>query len=100
VSDDSVSDLPLFVPADPVRFDGETFEPLRDEKRLGGQLRRVLRLMSDGAWRTLAEISLLTEAPESSVSARLRDARKERFGKHVVERRYLGNGLFEYRLDR
>jgi len=39
-----------------------------------------------------------TSHPEASVSARLRDLRKEKFGGHVVERRAVKRGLFEYRV--
>ena len=57
--------------------------------------------MRDGAWRTLDEISVAVGAPPASVSARLRDLRKEKFGAHLVERRSRGErgrGLYEYRV--
>jgi len=54
--------------------------------------------MSDGLWHTLAEMSSRLGFPEASVSARLRDLRKDKFGGRVVERRYVLNGLWEYRL--
>lgn len=79
-------------------FDGETYEPARDETRLNVQLRAVRDLMADGKWRTLERIATATGHPEASVSARLRDLRKPRFGGHTVERRYVGDGLWEYRL--
>lgn len=79
-------------------FDGETYEPDLDQARLGDQLCSVLGLMLDGQWRTLAGISALVHAPEASVSARLRDLRKPRFGAKTVERRRRGEGLWEYRL--
>jgi hypothetical protein len=81
-----------------MRFDGATFDRQRDEERLSAQYARVFRLMEDGAWRSLSEIGRYTDAPSPSVSARLRDMRKKRFGGHTVERRYMGVGLFEYRL--
>ena len=87
--------LPVF------RADGATYEPEFDEHRLGAQMRRVRAVMVDGEWRTLYELATLVGAPEASVSARLRDLRKRRFGSHVVERRRRGapaHGLFEYRL--
>jgi hypothetical protein len=40
----------------------------------------------------------VTGFPEASISARLRDFRKEQFGKHVVERRRRSQGQWEYRL--
>jgi hypothetical protein len=82
-------------------FDGETYEPEHDKGRLGAQLDSVRRLMADAAWRTLDEISAAVGAPPASVSARLRDLRKEKFGGHVVERQARGGraaGLFEYRV--
>lgn len=56
--------------------------------------------MSDGGWHTLAEIAMASEAPEASVSARLRDFRKPRYGMHTVQKRRVidGGGLWEYRI--
>ena len=81
-------------------FDGETIEPARDHDRLRAQLHRVLNAVSDHEWRTLHQISAITGDPEASVSARLRDLRKDKFGGYTIERRPVkdGNGLFEYRL--
>ncbi len=81
-------------------FDGNTIEPEQDGVRLSGQMQRVHRLMHDGQWRTLHEIAEATACLETAASARLRDFRKERFGRHVVERRRVPGrpGLFEYRL--
>lgn len=82
-------------------FDGETYDPERDHDRLGMQLRAVCEFMLDGRWRTLGEISLaLRRYPEASISARLRDLRKPRFGGWTVERRYAGGGIWEYRVSR
>ena len=82
-------------------FDGATFDLPSDGARLKSQLVAVYRLMFDGQWRTLREIAdALGGQPEASVSARLRDLRKDRFGGFSVERRRRGEGrgLFEYRL--
>jgi hypothetical protein len=79
------------------RFDGADVTPV-DGPRLKGQLDKILALMADHRWRTLRAISAVTDAPEASVSAQLRNARKPRFGSHTVERRHLGEGLYEYRL--
>lgn len=79
-------------------FDGCTYEHPRDAVRLGVQMYAVFELMKDGKERTLKEIADGTGSPESSVSARLRDLRKERFGGHTVERHYIARGLFSYRL--
>ncbi len=78
--------------------DGHTYDHARDARRLSGQHARVLACMRDGIYRTLAEIAAATGDPEASVSARLRDLRKDRFGAHEVERRYVKDGLWAYRL--
>lgn len=79
-------------------FDGATFVPERDGARLTKQINKVFDLMKDGQWRTLADIAFLTDAPESSISARLRDLRKPRFGGYTVERQSVRGGLFQYRI--
>jgi hypothetical protein len=79
-------------------FGGDTFNEGRDGKRLRAQLYRVYKVMYDGTWRTLRMIALETNDPEPSISARLRDFRKNKFGGHRVERKYLHDGLWEYRL--
>lgn len=61
-----------------MKFDGETYQPERDHERLETQYERVAALMADAKWRTLEEIGEAVKAPPASVSARLRDMRKER----------------------
>ena len=82
----------------PAYFDGETYEPEIDQKRLTGQLLRVYTLMSDGHWRTLAQIAKEAQGSEASVSARLRDLRKERFGRYRIDKRRVVGGLWEYKM--
>lgn len=79
-------------------FDGRTYDPLRDHARMQGQLGRVFRLMADGKWRTLAQITAEIGGSEAGVSARLRDLRKEKYGSLEVQRRHLNHGLWDYRL--
>lgn len=79
-------------------FDGVTYEHARDGARLGDQMMAVLSVMADGQWRTLKQLAAAVDAPEASVSARLRDLRKPRFGGHRVERRYVCKGCFTYQL--
>jgi hypothetical protein len=79
-------------------FDGRTFVQARDGGRLGKQMEAVLREMADGAWYTLQELSLATGAPEASVSARIRDLKKQRFGSHKIESEYVRRGLWQYRM--
>jgi hypothetical protein len=79
-------------------FDGKTYRPERDKDRLAHQLGMVKHLMLDGRWRTLGQVEAQTGAPQASVSARLRDLRKPKFGGYTVERRYVGEGVWEYRV--
>jgi hypothetical protein len=86
---------------DGLDHDGEAFDRALDGKRLNAQTQKVFDLMKDGQWRTLAAISEATGAPEASVSARLRDLKKRKFGGFRVERRRVGegrSGLWEYRV--
>jgi hypothetical protein len=83
-------------------FDGETYEEEHDEERLSKQIIRVRSLMLDGQWRTLAEISAITGDPQASISARLRDLRKVKFGSYIIGRRRRGlakHGIHEYQLQ-
>ena len=80
------------------RFDGADYDPERDDMRLSPQYDRIFKLMKDRRWRSLQLISAETGDPEASVSAQLRHMRKKRFGSHTVERRYLSDGIYEYRL--
>ena len=81
-------------------FGGYTYSEPLDGDRLRKQLYKVWKVVRDERWHTLAELSEIVEAPEASVSARLRDFRKDKFGAHVVERERVlnGNGLHIYRL--
>lgn len=78
-------------------FDGVTIVASRDHERLTAQLEKVRTLMATKEWYTLDWLSYETGAPQASVSARIRDLRKPKFGGHRVERRYLAKGLWEYR---
>lgn len=83
-------------------FDGKTFDAELDESRLKAQLERVKRVMGDGQWRTLDEIAEATKDHLQSISARLRDLRKPKFGGWLVDRRRRKGleekGVFEYRV--
>jgi hypothetical protein len=80
-------------------FDGATYQRERDHARLFPQLLKVAEVMKDEKWHTSAEIVERTGENWASVSARLRDFRKTKFGGHVVDRRYVDGGLHEYRLS-
>ncbi len=82
--------------------DGQTYEAEFDYERLNGQMRLVYWAMSDQRWHTLSDIAVETGFPEASISARLRDLRKKRFGGFTIERERHPKikGLFLYRLTR
>lgn len=94
IVEDPATGLPTLVP----QFDGSTYRAHRDYERLGAQARRVWDAMSDGEWHTLADLAARTGDPEASISARLRDFRKNQWGGHEVEHRNLGAGTWTYRL--
>lgn len=80
--------------------DGETYVAPFDYDRLNNQAKRVYDCISNGSWWTLADIAAKTHDPEASISARLRDLRKPRFGALDIEHRrvHQGKGEWEYRL--
>lgn len=79
-------------------FGGTTYSEAMDGPRLTQQYQRAFACMADGQWRTLEALADAVGAPTHSVSARLRDMRKKRFGAHLVERKHITGGLYEYRL--
>lgn len=79
--------------------DGETYDAAFDYDRLNAQAKRVYDVMSDGQWWTLAGISARTHDPEASISARIRDFRKHKFGRLDVDaEKVAGTNQFRYRL--
>lgn len=84
-------------------FDGETYDPEQDRARLTGQMLRVFDVMCDGLFRTPDEIMRATgDRSSASITARLRDMRKDKFGGHTVHRQRRGKGsegVHEYRLE-
>ena len=80
--------------------DGTTYDTEFDLDRLNKQAKRVYKVMRDGDWWALHEIAEHTGDPEASVSARLRDLRKPKFGGFTINRRRRNDaGLFEYQLQ-
>lgn len=88
--DDEVSRLP--------DFGGATYDRDRDHERLGKQALEVWAVLQDREWHTLSSISAATGHPEASVSARIRDLRKPKFGGYEVEREFVRRGLWRYRI--
>jgi hypothetical protein len=74
-----------------------TLTEMTDGHTLTRQRELVWEAIRGGQWVTLGELAEVTGQPQASISARLRDFRKESFGSHKIERRYAGDGLFEYR---
>ena len=83
-----------------IHFDGPVYDPEIDHARLTTQLDAVRKLMSDGQWRTFDDIAFMVAGSTTSLSARLRDLRKPKFGGYTIERRRVAreSGLFEYRM--
>ena len=92
--------LDILLPRKEERFDGETFDNRRDGRRITSQYDRVFNAMQDKEWHTLDWLARKCGGTVASVSARLRDMRKRRFGSHTVERKYEGSGLWKYRFER
>lgn len=85
-----------------VKYGGTTLTPA-DEPRLDTQLYFVYHIMKDGVWRTIPELEalLLSEygvVMQTSISARIRDFRKTKFGGHIVNAKNAGRGLWKYQL--
>jgi hypothetical protein len=80
-------------------FGGATYDEKRDGDRLKKQLAAVRSIMLRSGWVTLKDLAAQVNAPESSVSARIRDLRKSQFGGYTIERRYKERGLWEYRVS-
>ena len=79
-------------------FDGATYDKRLDQARLTGQLLRVFGAMLGGKWWTLEELRGACGGTTQSLSARVRDLRKPRFGAYTIERRRRTAGCWEYRL--
>jgi hypothetical protein len=81
-----------------VHFSGSDLEPF-DDPRLRLQIKRVF-LAAFGKWRTLREIEAITGDPPASISAQLRNLRKEPLFYEVVKQRrgHKKKGLWEYLL--
>ena len=79
--------------------DGATYDAQLDKVRLNKQQQRIFEVMRDGNFRSLETIADMTGDPEASISARLRDFRKAKFGAFRVERRRGKNGLHFYQLN-
>ena len=95
-----VSPMNMFDQSEEIKgFNGPSYSPALDSKRLNKQHVRIRNLMLDGQWRTLSEIESELGYPQASISAQLRHLRKPRFGRYIIDKRRRGDrsqGLFEY----
>jgi hypothetical protein len=89
--------LEVASPSEPCA-DGTTYSHALDHARLALQRVAVRAAMAGSVWRSLADLAALTGHPEASISARLRDLRKARFGGLTVDRRRRTIGTWEYRV--
>jgi len=80
------------------KFDGHDYDHGRDCIRLTGQLERVFECLSDGEYKTFDDIRVVTGDPVTSISAQIRNLRKDKFGGHTIDRMHCGNGLYKYRM--
>lgn len=84
-----------------IRFDGEVYDPEKDDIRLAGQLLRVWNAMLGSGWMTVDEIHAITGDKHNSIQAQIRHLRKDRFGDHKTpKRRRYGedSATWEYKL--
>lgn len=79
-------------------FDGDDYVEARDRSRLQTQLDVIRDYMRGAGPKTLERISKDTGFPSASVSAQLRNLRKEAHGGHIVTRKYIGGGIYTYTL--
>ena len=79
-------------------FDGATYDKRLDQARLTGQLLRVFGAMLGGKCWMLEELRAACGGTTQSLSARVRDLRKPRFGAYTIERRRRTIATWEYRL--
>lgn len=67
--------------------------------RMNSRMLSVLTLISDGEWRSLKQISEAVAYPSlTGLSACIRSLRKPEYGGHVIEKRFISESLYEYRL--
>jgi len=87
-------------------FDGQTYEPALDQKRLSRMLDRVRDVLAADSeeqrfWWSLDELVVRCGGTPAAISARIRDLRKERNGSYniLLRRRKDQPGIWEYRMQ-
>ena len=82
-------------------FDGKTYDPALDSARLGSSLSRLrgFLLRSPNMWHSMGQLMRATGNDDwASVSARLRDLRKTKFGGFDIRAQRVTNGVWQYGL--
>ena len=80
-------------------FDGDDYVADRDNARLINQIDKVRMYMENAGYLTVKQIAADLKQPEPSVSAQIRNLRKDRFGARTVNREYRGNGCYAFKLE-
>ena len=80
-------------------FDGDDYVADRDNARLTNQIDKVRMYMENAGYLTVKQIAADLKQPEPSVSAQIRNLRKDRFGARTVNREYRGNGCYAFKLE-
>lgn len=82
------------------QFDGVTYNPALDERRLRRLLGRVFDVLARGEWITLVTLAREVRGTTASVSARIRDLKKAKHGAWIVDKRRVAGrrAIWEYRL--
>lgn len=83
----------------PQPYAGSTLDQA-DLPRIEFLVERVRKQLLRGEWLTLAYLSAVCKGSEASVSARIRDLRKEQWGGYFVEKKRLESGIWLYRIPK
>lgn len=96
---DSLPRLPTKPLSPEAAFDGSTYVPALDYRRLTGSQAKVHALLQDGEHHTDVEISGVAGCKQTAAGARARDLRKKKYGNFNVQCTPFGQGLWKYRLE-
>jgi hypothetical protein len=77
--------------------DGQSYSRERDLERLDSAMGRIFRLLGDGRWHTVEEMTDAGRCSPTGATARYRDLSKPKFGGFKTESKNFGGGLWKYR---
>lgn len=83
-----------------MKQDRAAYDPEADKDRRRKQLGRVYSVLRDGLWHGLPELTERAGGLATSVSARIRDLRKPKFGGREIQARCFGRNVWKYRMAR